>query len=88
MESGRTPPWGGYAGGKYVKGGGIHHPEEEYDRSLHFNMTNYGSMWRGQAAAGVTGIKKVVRTGVVQTFGGAGGRNGSIYGGYRLRRRG
>ena len=55
-----TPLGVGYAGGRYGRGGGIHHSETEYGSAVHCDAPDYSAMQGGGLAAWVVDIKEMV----------------------------
>ena len=77
---GIKPNLGGYGGGGFERGGGVHHLESEYGRGIHCDAPNSVNIHGGRAEYGVTGINAVVGKGGDKLHGGA-GVGGSRYGG-------
>ena len=83
-----TPLGGGDAGGGLGGGRAISTEEAEHVWSVNCDTTNSGTMWRGNAEVGVSGINVFVGTGGVGPGGGVGGcdagggnrRGGRIWG--------
>ena len=59
---GIKPNLGGYGGGGFERGGGVHHLYSEYGCEIHCDTPKFVNIHRDRAEYGVMGIKTVVVT--------------------------